>query len=160
MVEALHGFQRSSSLRLSSCLACFWAWGLTPGGCMASMTLLFSRPTSTVWPSGLRRWLQAPVRKGVGSNPTAVISALILFCTSPILQLSPLPKHTAPAKARKQANAGARKLRSESPNNLQGDVVGTQSHILALARCRDPGSNRGPSDLRSDALPTELRRQM
>ena len=25
------------------------------------------------WPSGLRRWLQAPVRKGVGSNPTAVI---------------------------------------------------------------------------------------
>ena len=28
---------------------------------------------STVWPSGLRRWLQAPVRKGVGSNPTAVI---------------------------------------------------------------------------------------
>ena len=26
-----------------------------------------------VWLSGLRRWLQAPVRKGVGSNPTAVI---------------------------------------------------------------------------------------
>ena len=30
----------------------------------------------TVWPSGLRRWLQAPVRKGVGSNPTAVINAI------------------------------------------------------------------------------------
>ena len=29
----------------------------------------------TVWPSGLRRWLQAPVRKGVGSNPTAVTLA-------------------------------------------------------------------------------------
>ena len=29
----------------------------------------------TVWPSGLRRWLQAPVRKGVGSNPTAVTFA-------------------------------------------------------------------------------------
>ena len=28
--------------------------------------------TWTVWPSGLRRWPQAPVRKGVGSNPTAV----------------------------------------------------------------------------------------
>jgi hypothetical protein len=28
----------------------------------------------TVWPSGLRRWLKAPVRKGVGSNPTAVIA--------------------------------------------------------------------------------------
>ena len=25
------------------------------------------------WPSGLRRWLNAPVRKGVGSNPTDVI---------------------------------------------------------------------------------------
>ena len=31
-----------------------------------------SQTTKTVWPSGLRRWLQAPVRKGVGSNPTAV----------------------------------------------------------------------------------------
>ena len=30
--------------------------------------------SQTVWPSGLRRWLQAPVRKGVGSNPTAVIA--------------------------------------------------------------------------------------
>ena len=30
---------------------------------------------TTVWPSGLRRWLKAPVRKGVGSNPTAVKSA-------------------------------------------------------------------------------------
>ena len=29
----------------------------------------------TVWPSGLRRWLKAPFRKGVGSNPTAVICA-------------------------------------------------------------------------------------
>ena len=27
----------------------------------------------TVWPSGRRRWLKAPFRKGVGSNPTAVI---------------------------------------------------------------------------------------
>ena len=26
----------------------------------------------TVWPSGLRHWLKAPVRKDVGSNPTAV----------------------------------------------------------------------------------------
>ena len=26
----------------------------------------------TVWPSSLRRWLKAPFRKGVGSNPTAV----------------------------------------------------------------------------------------
>ncbi len=26
-------------------------------------------------------------------------------------------------------------------------------------RCRDPGSNQGPSDLQSDALPTELSRR-
>ena len=32
----------------------------------------FGHVNKTVWPSGLRRWLQAPVRKGVGSNPTAV----------------------------------------------------------------------------------------
>ena len=31
-----------------------------------------SHCVKTVWPSGLRRWLKAPVRKGVGSNPTAV----------------------------------------------------------------------------------------
>ena len=32
-------------------------------------TNLFAR---TIWPSGLRRWLKTPVRKGMGSNPTAV----------------------------------------------------------------------------------------
>ena len=32
-----------------------------------------AKNAETVWPSGLRRWLQAPVCKGVGSNPTAVI---------------------------------------------------------------------------------------
>ena len=29
----------------------------------------------TLWPSGLRRWLKAPFRKGVGSNLTGVIYA-------------------------------------------------------------------------------------
>ena len=33
--------------------------------------------SKTVWPSGLRRWLKAPFRKGVGSNPTAVILHLM-----------------------------------------------------------------------------------
>ena len=28
--------------------------------------------SKTLWPSGLRRWLKAPFRKGVGSNPTGV----------------------------------------------------------------------------------------
>ena len=48
--------------------------------------------SKTVWPSGLRRWLQAPVRKGVGSNPTAVItyiyseSAKRCFPSRPLLR--------------------------------------------------------------------------
>ena len=32
------------------------------------------------------------------------------------------------------------------------------SYTWNLKKCRDPGSNRGPSDLQSDALPTELSR--
>ena len=35
--------------------------------------LLEKHAFETLWPSGLRRWVQAPVRKGVGLNPTAVI---------------------------------------------------------------------------------------
>ena len=31
----------------------------------------------TVWPGGLRRWLHAPVRKGVGSNPAAVMQVTL-----------------------------------------------------------------------------------
>ena len=52
------------------------------GECVVSLgRFLFAHDLSrrarikTVWPSGLRRWLQAPVRKGVGSNPTAVNAA-------------------------------------------------------------------------------------
>ena len=44
----------------------------------------------TVWPSGLRHWLQAPVRKGVGSNPTAVslrTNDSVLSCTLTVLDL-------------------------------------------------------------------------
>ena len=36
------------------------------------MSCWLIRNNRTVWPSGLRRWLKGPVRKGVGSNPTAV----------------------------------------------------------------------------------------
>jgi hypothetical protein len=37
--------------------------------CKARMNVIFG----TLWPSGLRRRLKAPFRKGVGSNPTGVI---------------------------------------------------------------------------------------
>ena len=36
--------------------------------------------TETLWPSGLRRWLKAPFRKGVGSNPTGVIFEGWIVC--------------------------------------------------------------------------------
>ena len=41
----------------------------------------------TLWPSGLRHWLKAPVRKGVSSNPTGVMKAELIFqlcCMSPV----------------------------------------------------------------------------
>ena len=50
------------------------AWAEAIAGAFRSESTV-ACPLTTVWPSGLRRWLQAPVRKGVGSNPTAVTSA-------------------------------------------------------------------------------------
>ena len=45
-----------------------------PNAAVAPTPQTACRPhaSMTVWPSGLRRWLKAPFRKGVGSNPTAV----------------------------------------------------------------------------------------
>ena len=36
--------------------------------------------TMSVWPSGLRRCFQAPVHKGVGSKPIAVIQDFLQDC--------------------------------------------------------------------------------
>ena len=50
----------------------------------------------TLWPSGLRRWLKAPFRKGVGSNPTGVIfwisgvTHTMLDCCTKFLQMQPM----------------------------------------------------------------------
>ena len=54
-----------------------------------------------------------------------------------------------PPRERATASNGARWGRHGrvATNELQSDK-----------QCRDPGSNRGPSDLQSDALPTELSR--
>ena len=49
-------------------------------GTVLALTANRSLAAWTVWPSGLRRWLQAPVRKGVGSNPTAVMPIAALDC--------------------------------------------------------------------------------
>jgi hypothetical protein len=45
------------------------------------------RKTKTVWPSGLRRWLKAPFRKGMGSNPTAVTPPSISTRKLAVLEL-------------------------------------------------------------------------
>ncbi len=41
--------------------------------CIYPAASLLDPAIKTVWPSGLRRWLKEPFRKGLGSNPTAVI---------------------------------------------------------------------------------------
>ena len=48
-------------------------WRCSAVAQMTSHSNALSCNQKTVWPSGLRRWLKAPVRKGVGSNPTADI---------------------------------------------------------------------------------------
>ena len=60
---------------LAMCLGSDWMGAATM--CYVEMHL---ESDKTVWPSGLRRWLQAPVRKGVGSNPTAVIAQHSFKC--------------------------------------------------------------------------------
>ena len=55
--------------------------------CRTSEKMTWPQTTWTLWPSGLRRWLKAPFRKGVGSNPTGVIFATRLSSSSSQLDL-------------------------------------------------------------------------
>ena len=49
-------------------------------------------------------------------------------------------------------------------SNLVGAYIFLQGmlhfDLTVKTKCRDPGSNRGPLDLQSNALPTELSRQL
>ena len=61
--------------RSGTALDQMWCW--SDPGCLAQnqqskawMNLILPK---TLWPSGLRRWLKAPFRKGEGSDPTGVI---------------------------------------------------------------------------------------
>ena len=77
---------------------CQWTCRSCPGGPTPIAALCALRASithrcrhfKTVWPSGLRRWLQAPVRKGVGSNPTAVtLSAAVgLLACGPVVAIA------------------------------------------------------------------------
>ena len=71
MVGMLRAFAKGSSSDASRVL---YLRGDTAVGAAPELFLvcLALAVRMTVWPSGLRRWLKAPVRKGVGSNPTAV----------------------------------------------------------------------------------------
>ena len=57
---------------LQSCEGCSSEIVFLAGRMAKFGRVVYSMSAGTVWPSGLRRWLQAPVRKGVSSNPTAV----------------------------------------------------------------------------------------
>ena len=64
----------------------------------------------TVWPSGLRRWLKAPFRKGVGSNPTAVICHRL-----PNFTHGSLPASTCRSSVTFQVNLPSDPLPSDPP---------------------------------------------
>ena len=73
-------------LRAEICRQSFSPGVFSKGGanpCRFLGLILPVRRIKTVWPSGLRRWLQAPVCKGVGSNPTAVINQLSPHTVAP-----------------------------------------------------------------------------
>jgi hypothetical protein len=79
--ETLLGLVRFSCFENLLCQVEFYPrrrnqWGVSfrspVWAALATTICVSSGCDMTVWPSGLRRWLQAPVRKGVGSNPTAV----------------------------------------------------------------------------------------
>ena len=59
-----------------------------------------------------------------------------------------------------QSHVRAPQHRERSMNHCRHDCLTEGTILIFLAymveKCRDPGSNRGPSDLRSDALPAEL----
>ena len=56
----------------------------------------------TLWPSGLRRWLEAPVRKGAGSNATGVNAKYLEPGTSRFLAITQIhPKPLTAAGTRK-----------------------------------------------------------
>ena len=47
---------------------------------------------------------------------------------------------------------------AQLPAARVGQLVRVEEGRGTLSKCRDPGLNQGPSDLQSDALPTELSR--
>ena len=61
-----------SSIFVYNCKPSQLTCELAIGMCYVKVVILL---TETLWPSGLRRWLKAPFRKRVGSNPAGVTFA-------------------------------------------------------------------------------------
>ena len=80
----------------------------------------------TVWPSGLRRWLQAPVRKGVGSNPTAVICSLFCALARPAIQILGGPRQALGFSPRGWQHRGFA-TRGDPRGNYRGTAPMNQS---------------------------------
>ena len=64
---------------------------------LLALAIVLLATCKTLWPSGLRRWLKAPVRKGVGSNPTGVTSFRIVRIFVLVSECHPPPNLLDPA---------------------------------------------------------------
>lgn len=82
-----------------------------------------SQHNMTVWPSGLRRWLQAPVRKGVGSNPTAVTLVAVAMVRA-ILQW--MREYHAARHLAKSGHPESNQGPSDCCRSLQSDALPTE----------------------------------
>ena len=114
----------------------------------------------------LRRPRRSAAQCGVHGNRAPAMIEVTLACYRGTCPPTPtLPpacpsqpesdKPTTPAQTHCAVNCKTSCLRWVDPPTIWAH------HALTMNgwKCRDPGSNRGPSDLRSDALPTELSRQ-
>ena len=111
--------------------------------CPRSGTCKLGLMSRTVWPSGLRRWLKAPFRKGVGSNPTAVTC----------------PAHTcayAAARIRAVASAQSLALWPNDATHLRGATrrQGQSRELLRLGCACSAARVGGASHARSIHFPS------
>jgi hypothetical protein len=122
----------------------------------------------TLWPSGLRRWLKAPFRKGVGSNPTGVIRgheqhkfAQYRFSICMLEPASTVWSSCLRCISDLTAWREAVLFMQLSRIVVRGDVeVGSSFNYPDKRRRAHPDLNQGPADLQSAALTTELCTQM
>ena len=92
----------------------------------------------------------------VGSNPTAVIGPRFMARMRRNWRETPAIRENAERSA---ANASRRHVENKACRNMDaGRPRSPRAPYSTVRKCRDPGSSRGPSDLQSDALPTELSR--